>query len=184
VVNGNSSFIGIEAENTGVADDFPWPQVQLDAYHRGVAAILKHIGRGAELCAGHKEYALKRDRKTDPDLDMKAFRLSVAAILSGTAPPPVMIPAVEPPAQTGGSPGRPTLRRGVKGELIKQVQAKVGVAVDGSFGAKTEAAVRAFQRAQSLVPDGIVGPKPWRALDNVPIAASPRSKNLLTQLEQ
>jgi len=30
-----------------------------------------------------------------------------------------------------------------------------------------EARVREFQRRQSLVPDGIVGPKTWRALDEV-----------------
>jgi peptidoglycan hydrolase-like protein with peptidoglycan-binding domain len=50
---------------------------------------------------------------------------------------------------------------------VKQLQAKVGVVVDGNFGAKTEAAVRAFQRAHGLVPDGIVGPKTWVALDGV-----------------
>ena len=32
-------------------------------------------------------------------------------------------------------------------------------------GPKTEAAVREFQRSHSLVPDGIVGPKTWAALD-------------------
>jgi peptidoglycan hydrolase-like protein with peptidoglycan-binding domain len=51
---------------------------------------------------------------------------------------------------------------------VKQVQAKVGVVVDGNFGPKTETAVRAFQRAHSLVPDGIVEPKTWAALDGVP----------------
>jgi peptidoglycan hydrolase-like protein with peptidoglycan-binding domain len=34
------------------------------------------------------------------------------------------------------------------------------------FDAVTEAAVRAFQREQRLVPDGIVGPKSWAALDS------------------
>jgi peptidoglycan hydrolase-like protein with peptidoglycan-binding domain len=33
------------------------------------------------------------------------------------------------------------------------------------FGGKTEAAVRAFQRSQNIVPDGIVGPKSWAKLD-------------------
>lgn len=165
VTTGNTSFIGIEGENTGVANDFPWPEVQMDAYRRGVAAILTHIGRGSEFCAGHKEYALPNGRKTDPDFDMKAFRSSVAAIMSGTAPAPTLIPAAEPPATPGAPLGRPTLRRGATGDLVKQIQAKLGVELAGSFGPKTEAAVRVFQRAHGLVPDGIVGPNTWAALD-------------------
>src|SRR5215210_1901272 len=99
LVNGNSNFIGIEAENTGSSNDFPWPAVQLDAYHRGAAAILKHIGRGAEFCAGHKEFALPKGRKPDVSFDMVAFRSSVAAILNGAAPVSTLIPAIEPPKQ-------------------------------------------------------------------------------------
>jgi peptidoglycan hydrolase-like protein with peptidoglycan-binding domain len=168
VVNGNTNLIGIEAENTGLENDSPWPEVQLDAYHRGAAAILKHINQGIDFCAGHKEYALPKGRKDDPDFDMNAFRLSVAAIMSGTAPAPTLIPAAEPPAAPGAPAGRPTLRRGATGELVNQVQAKVGVDADGKFGPKTEAAVRAFQRAHGLVPDGIVGPATWAALDAAP----------------
>jgi peptidoglycan hydrolase-like protein with peptidoglycan-binding domain len=167
ITNGNSNFVGIEAENTGLSDDFPWPQVQADAYCRGVAAILKHIGRGVEFCAGHKEYALPKGRKSDPSQDMTAFRASVSAIINGTAPSPILIPANEPAATAGGTAGRPTLRRSTADDFVKQVQAKVGVAVDGQFGAKTEAAVRTFQRNHNLVPDGIVGPKTWTALDKV-----------------
>jgi peptidoglycan hydrolase-like protein with peptidoglycan-binding domain len=96
---------------------------------------------------------------------MNEFRAAVAAILSGAAPAPVLIPAFEPPAQPGGSPGRPTLRRNAKGDLVRQIQAKLGVEQVGNFGPKTEAAVRVFQRAHGLVPDGIVGPKTWAALD-------------------
>lgn len=171
VTTGNSSFIGIEAENTGLSDDSPWPEVQMDAYRRGVAAILKRIGKTADFCAGHKEYALPVGRKTDPDFDMVAFRAGVAAILNGTAPAHTPIPAVEPPPQAGAAPGRPTLRRPSTGELVKQVQAKVGVVADGNFGAKTEAALRAFQQAHGIVPDGIVGPKTWVTLDSVPAPA-------------
>lgn len=166
---GNTSFIGIEAENTGRTDDFPWPAVQMDAYHRGVAALLRHVGRSANFCAGHKEYALPRGRKPDPSFDMNVFRSSVAAILNGTAPAPVLIPPVEPPAGPGAPPGRPTLRRGSTGALVKQVQRRVGVTPDaaGTFGPRTEAAVRQFQRARGMVPDGIVGPRTWAALDRV-----------------
>ncbi len=166
VVTGNSSFIGIEAENTGKPSDLPWPDVQLDAYHRGVAAILKRLGKDATFCCGHREYALPAGRKSDPSLNMEAFRSSVAAILSGAAPPPTLIPDAEPPPQPGAPAGRSTLRRGNTGPLVKEVQAKVGLPADGKFGPKTEAAVRVFQRNHGLVPDGIVGPKTWRALDN------------------
>lgn len=165
VVNGNSNFIGIEAENTGEVGDRPWPDVQMDAYHRGVAAILKHIGQAVDFCAGHKEYATPPGRKDDPDFDMEEFRTKVAAIMAGTAPAPVLIPAVEPQATPGAPPGRPTLRRRATGALVEQLQAKLGANVDGTFGPKTEAAVRAFQKAHGLTPDGIVGPKTWSALD-------------------
>ena len=51
------------------------------------------------------------------------------------------------------------------GDLVKLIQQKVGTAVvDGLFGGKTKAAVRAFQRAHGPVPDGIVGPKTWPVL--------------------
>src|SRR5262249_17407759 len=139
--------------------DDAWPEVQIDAYRRGVAAILMHLERGAEFCCGHKEYALPTGRKVDPLFEMDGFRATVAGIIAGTVPTPVLIPAVEPPAQPGAPTGRPTLRRGARGDLVSQIQRKVGVAVDGDFGADTEAAVRAFQRARGLVPDGIVGPK-------------------------
>jgi len=167
ITTGNTNFIGIEAENTGLHDDSPWPAVQLDAYARGVAALLKHISRGVEYCVGHKEYALPAGRKTDPDFDMEAFRVRVADLLSGTVPPPQLIPSAEPPAVPAGPPGRPTLRRGATDtDLVRQVQGKVGInPPSGVFDADTEAAVRAFQSSSGLVPDGIVGPKTWAKLD-------------------
>ena len=37
-------------------------------------------------------------------------------------------------------------------------------AIDGIFGSRTEATVRAFQRIFNLTPDGIVGPATWNAI--------------------
>jgi peptidoglycan hydrolase-like protein with peptidoglycan-binding domain len=167
IVNGNTNLIGIEAENTGLADDSPWPQAQLDAYRRGVAAILMHIGQPVDFCIGHKEYALPAGRKSDPSLDMNEFRSSVAAVMNGTAPAPVLVPAATTPAQPVAAPFRPTLHRGDTGDLVREVQTKVEVDADGVFGTATEAAVRDFQRGHALVPDGIVGPDTWKALDSV-----------------
>ncbi|MFL5618776.1 MAG: N-acetylmuramoyl-L-alanine amidase [Gemmatimonadaceae bacterium] len=159
ITTGNTNFVGIEAENSGRSND-PWPDVQLDAYHRGVAAILREVGRTAASCCGHREYALPNGRKSDPNIEMDRFRHSVATILSGIAPP-VLIPAVE-----NGGRSRPTLRRGDTGRLVTELQQRLGIP-DGQavFGPKTEAAVRAFQRQRDIVPDGIVGPKTWAAID-------------------
>ena len=168
VTTGNSSFIGIEAENTGLHDDAQWPDVQMQALRRGVAAILQHLRLTADDCAGHKEYALPPGRKTDPDFDMNAFRASVAAVMAGEVELPAMIPAQEPEARTGQEAPRPTLRRGVVNKWVEQVQRKCGVRIDGWFGGVTEAAVREVQRRARLVPDGIVGPKTWLVLDNLP----------------
>jgi peptidoglycan hydrolase-like protein with peptidoglycan-binding domain len=165
LMNGNSNFIGIEAENTGGPDNFPWPDVQVDAYQRGVAAILKHIGQPADFCAGHKEYALPRGRKIDPNFDMVTFRQKVAAIMNGTIPPLQLIPAEEPASP--GNTARPTLRRGMNDPAVQEVQRKLGLQVNGNFDEATEAAVRALQRKVNLVPDGIVGPKTWKALDKI-----------------
>jgi len=160
ITAGNSSFIGIEAENTGRSDDLPWPEVQMDAYQRGVAAILKHIGRGAEFCAGHKEYALPKGRKTDPSFDMDPFRAAVNVLLQNTAIPQSPAP-IQPVA-------RATLRSGSTNDasLVKLVQAKVGVPADGVFGPNTLAAVRAFQSANGVTADGIVGPDTWAFINS------------------
>ena len=154
---GNSSFIGIEAENTGKLDD-AWPAVQMDAYHRGVAAILAHIRADASMCCAHKEYALPAGRKSDPLFEMAPFRAAVQAILSGQVLAPPLIPAID-------TKSRPTLRRGNEGDVVRLLQQKLGVQIDGRFGSGTEAQARQFQREHQLVPDGIFGPKSWAALD-------------------
>jgi hypothetical protein len=164
---GNLHFVGIEAEHTGNPAD-PWPAVQMDAYQRGAAAILKHANRAFDDCIGHKEWA--PGRKPDPTFDMKAFRVKVEAILKGSAPAPVLIPTVEPDPPAGVAP-RETLRRGSTGDSVKTLQTLLGLKVDGSFGPKTEAAVRAVQRSLDSVPDGIVGPRTWAALDGASQAA-------------
>ena len=52
-----------------------------------------------------------------------------------------------------------TLKKGSKGDGVKWLQQKLGITIDGDFGKKTDTAVRAFQRKNNLVADGIVGVK-------------------------
>jgi len=66
--------------------------------------------------------------------------------------------------------GRPVLRRGSRGDAVAELQRVLGklgfmVAIDADFGAGTEVAVAAFQHAQELEVDGIVGNDTWKALD-------------------
>ena len=72
----------------------------------------------------------------------------------------------------------PTLRKGCKGEYVSLLQTKLimlgydlgSYGADGSFGAKTQEAVKKFQADNSLKADGIVGPQTWAALDKGPSA--------------
>ncbi|GAA3971148.1 peptidoglycan-binding domain-containing protein [Pedobacter ginsengiterrae] len=161
VTAGGSHFIGIEAENLGNGKE-PWPEVQMDAYVRGVAAILKHIGKSTDYCAGHKEYRLPKGYKDDPNFDMNDFRLRVKAVMGGATTAQKLIPAAELSGKA-----RSTLRRGQANDadLVKQLQQLLKIKMDGFFGPDTESAVRGFQRSAATVPDGIVGPKTWKALD-------------------
>jgi N-acetylmuramoyl-L-alanine amidase len=61
------------------------------------------------------------------------------------------------------------LRRGDRGDAVRDLQERllaVGhpVTADAKFGARTEAAVRAFQDARRLRVDGICGPQTWAGL--------------------
>lgn len=70
-------------------------------------------------------------------------------------------------SKTIASSARPTIRKNDRGEYVKIIQRKVGTPVDGIFGPKTEAAVKAFQLRNGLIADGIVGKLTWAALDRV-----------------
>jgi putative chitinase len=53
------------------------------------------------------------------------------------------------------------LKRGSVGDDVKKLQEKLGVDTTGTFGPKTEAAVKAWQKSNGLKDDGIVGAISW-----------------------
>ena len=50
------------------------------------------------------------------------------------------------------------LKIGSKGNLVKQLQEKLGVTADGDFGPKTEKALKEWQSKNGLTADGVAGP--------------------------
>jgi putative chitinase len=52
-----------------------------------------------------------------------------------------------------------TLRKGSKGEMVKKLQAALGIGADGDFGQGTENALKKWQDRNGLVADGVAGPK-------------------------
>jgi putative chitinase len=70
------------------------------------------------------------------------------------------------------------LRLGSFGEDVTKLQVKLGVDPIGKFGPKTEAAVKGWQSAHGLVPDGVVGPDTWQKMF-APVAAPPTAHTVV-----
>ena len=120
---------------------------------------------------------------------------SIVEKLDGAAPitppsppsPPVIInPTPTPPALIPGGTHMinvniTTVRRGSTGGRVKKMQGLVNanfisptdpigfLVEDGNFGAKTDERVRAIQAFFSMKVDGIVGPKTWELLMEIPL---------------
>lgn len=64
------------------------------------------------------------------------------------------------------------LKLGSQGEEVTKLQIKLGVDPVGKFGPKTEAAVKGWQSAHGLTPDGVVGDATWAKMF-APVAVPP-----------
>ena len=73
------------------------------------------------------------------------------------------------------------LRKGSCGEYVKKLQRALNLIEDGKFGSLTEEAVKAFQKANGLKPDGIVGEKTWEKLPKMGIGLQ-RSKRFINKI--
>jgi putative chitinase len=65
------------------------------------------------------------------------------------------------------------LKLGSEGEDVKKLQTKLGVDPIGKFGPKTDAAVRAWQAANGLTADGIVGDGTWAKMFSESTVSAP-----------
>ena len=121
-----------------------------------------HVGGGNVIhCSGE----VKRGKTTDRGWTHYA----VPKGLEGEALPGL---EVQPAQQASGTVSRPMLRKGSRGEAVRELQSRLmergydlGVCgADGIFGKKTLAAVKAFQRDCGIQMDGIAGPVTWGML--------------------
>lgn len=86
------------------------------------------------------------------------------------APAPKPTPAPAPKPAPAPIVVHDILKKGNRADSVRILQERLKAAgfdagaADGIFGPKTDAAVRAFQRAKGLAVDGIVGANTWNAL--------------------
>ena len=66
------------------------------------------------------------------------------------------------------------LKKGSKGEEVKKLQTKLGLAADGIFGAGTESKLKEWQKKNGLSADGIAGPATLTKLGVVGETTSPK----------
>jgi len=87
-----------------------------------------------------------------------------------TTPPDPSLPFPRPPETIEPVPpttDRRVLGKGDSGPDVAVVQAVLGIPADGAFGSVTATQVEAFQRADGLAADGVVGPATWASLDDL-----------------
>ena len=80
------------------------------------------------------------------------------------------------PACSGTTAGYPTLRRGSRGcyvmilqDALSTLGYQTGSRIDGIFGARTEEALKGFQRRTSLRVDGVCGCNSWKKISTAVI---------------
>jgi lysozyme family protein len=78
--------------------------------------------------------------------------------VTGTAMAEGAVPEVTP------SVDYKTVRKGSRGQAVRDLQEALGIHVDGIFGKDTEATLKAWQDEYGLEPDGIAGRNTYRAL--------------------
>lgn len=160
----NSHSIGIEAENTGVSNDSPWPAHQVAEYAKLCKALADEFNLPISRVVGHKEAT---SRKIDPSFSMASFRAKVGGAKGG----------VSSGGGTSGGSSRSyksvsygtTLGKWDKGSPVKDWQdflkgqgynlGKGGV--DGYFGDSTVSATKKYQKKVGVDVDGMAGKDTW-----------------------
>lgn len=156
----NSHAIGIEAEATGLDS---WPAHQIEEYAKLCKALIKEFGLSTSRVRGHKEVAVPRGRKPDPNFNMSQFRKKVGGAKGGVS---------SGGGTSGGSRTYKTVAYGKtlgkwdKGDPVKDWQDFLvtqghKLKVDGYFGDSTVSATKKYQKKVGVKVDGMAGKDTW-----------------------
>ena len=129
-------------------------------YTNHVGIVVKVVGNNITVIEGNRNYS---------SVDYRTIAVN-GKYIRGYAVPKYDKETAEPVKESTVSIELNVLRKGSKGEQVKALQRNLQSMgydlgpVDGDFGSKTDAAVRAYQKNKSLVVDGIVGQQTWNKL--------------------
>lgn len=167
---------------SGTALDLNAPKHPLGARGTFTKKQVSAINRILKDCEGvlrhGKDY---RSRKDEMHVEINASPARVAAVarkIRAGKKPGTSGKAVSSSSSSSSSSWKTVkygdlLKKGTKGEPVKDLQRAVGVRADGYFGANTETAVKSFQKRHGLSVDGICGPNTWKKVKQV--LASPKA---------
>lgn len=118
-----------------------------------------------------------------PDQPVSRAAYSASSNVNPTYTVNSTIKPTQKPVPTS-TPSYSSLRRGDSGADVEKLQIRLGALgfltgnIDGSYGAKTESAVKSFQKAAGLTQDGVAGAKTQAALfaSSAPTAPPSSSK--------
>lgn len=169
----NSHSIGIEAENTGVSNDSPWPAHQVAEYAKLCKALADEFNLPISRVVGHKEAT---SRKIDPSFSMASFRAKVGGAKGGVS---------SGGGTSGGrsyesakakhTVGSRTMGMYDGGTDVLWLQKQLDVKpADSLFGPATKKAVEAYQRSRNLTVDGLAGKATIGALQGGKAPAKPK----------
>lgn len=156
---------GVKGCNSLTARSFLKWGKKLDRPVEGCIVVFK---RGNSSWQGHVAFFVKESNKYVTVLGgnqadaVNVRRYSKSKFLGYRWPEDYPMDAVGPAVAPEKKPTPKMLRMGDKGDHVKPMQTVLDVIVDGDFGKKTLAALRAYQQKHGLEVDGICGPQSFR----------------------